>query len=156
MVRRRQPKGVRFMPDAGYWELECHGRYGELLTTLASILPSGMTLFLEGSAMAPLIAAYLEARPAADPLEIRSGTIWPRTRHFHMPMTPENVAGLAELMDLVAEPEVGDHLHAYRHGVAYLIWYDAFFSPLYLHRDVGEEAIRRLCVDIGCTCERFT
>jgi hypothetical protein len=50
------------------------------------------------------------------------GTIWPRLKVYHMPMTRENLAGLAGLMHYLAEPEVGDHLHAYRGETAYLIW----------------------------------
>lgn len=155
MFRRRRRESVRFMPNARFWEVRCRERYDELLVRLASILPPGLTLFVEGSAMAPLIQAYLEARPAASPTVIRSGTLWPRLRGYHMPMTEENMAGLAQLMGLVAEPEVGDHLHAYRGEVAYLIWYDAFSAPLYVRDDVGEEAIRRLCEDIGGEYGRF-
>jgi hypothetical protein len=66
-------------------------------------------------------------------------------------MTPENVAGLVDLMKDLAEHEVGDHLHAYRGRRAFLIWYDAWVeSPLYLRRDVPEEDVRRLCGEFGC------
>ena len=124
MFRRRQAKGVFFEPSSDYWQLTCRDRYADLLLRLTDLLPSRLTLYLEGTSMAPLIASYLEARPTTDPLAVESGTIWPRSRSYHMPMTQENVAGLAELMDRVAEPQVGDHLHAYKVTTAHLIWYE--------------------------------
>ena len=67
-----------------------------------------------------------------------------------MPMTPENVAGLVQLMEHLASPEVADHVHACRGSTAYLIWYDAWFdSPFYLRKDVREEDMRRLCGMFG-------
>ena len=121
MFRRRRAKeaeGIFFAPDSGYWELTVRGRYGEVLLELTRLLPTGLTFFVEGTHTVPLIASYLEARPATDPITVRSGTIWPRGRSFHMPMTEENMAGLVALMDQVAEPEVGDHLHQAPGGVA--------------------------------------
>lgn len=154
-MRRRRSKGVEFLPDHDYWEVDCRARYREVLAKLAAILPDDLTLYVEGVAMAPLVRSYLEARPAADPTEIRSGTIWPRSQGHHMPMTADNVAGLVELMTRLAEPEVADHLHAYRGDVAWLIWYDAFSAPFYLRNEVGEEAVRELCGELGCEWRPF-
>jgi hypothetical protein len=118
---------------------------------LASVLPPGLTLYVEGTSIAPIVAGYLADRPAAHPVSVRRGVIWPKPAAYQMPMTTENVAGLAALMKNLAEPEVADHLHAYRDDVAYLIWYDAWFdSPLYLHKDVPEDAVRQLCDAQGC------
>lgn len=145
---------ISFAPDAEYWEVACRARTGgrRLLLALAGILPPGLTLYVEGTSIAPIVAAYFASRPAAQPLNVATSIIWPRPKAFHMPMTTENVAGLARLMENLAEPEVGDHLHAYLEGTAYLIWYDAWFdSPLYLRKDVPEPDVQRLCADLGCT-----
>ena len=143
--------GTFFAPGPNYWELRCHGDYSAVLVKLAELLPPGLTLFVEGTHTAPLIAAYLEARKAEESTDVKSGTIWPRSRSFHMPLTQENIAGLADLMDRVAEPEVGDHLHAYKGTTPYLIWYDALSeAPMYLLKDIPEEAVLRLCRSLGC------
>ena len=144
---------VFFEPGPEYWEVTCRGRYSgrRLLAELAAVLPPGLTLYVEGTSIAPIVAAYFADRPAAHPLPVRSGVIWPRPKAYHMPMTTNNVAGLVELMEDLAEPEVGDHLHAYRDETAYLIWYDAWFdSPLYLRKDVPEGTVGRLCGALGC------
>jgi hypothetical protein len=143
---------VFFEPGPDYWEVTCRGRYSgrRLLAELAALLPPGLTLYVEGTSIAPIVAAYLSERPATNPTPVRRGVIWPRPKSYQVPMTPKNVAGLVELMKDLAEPEVADHLHAYRDDTAYLIWYDAWFdSPLYLRRDVAEEDVRRLCSAFG-------
>jgi hypothetical protein len=145
---------VSFEPaDPDYWEVTCRGRYSgrDLLVALAEVLPPGLILYIEGTSIAPIVAAYFAHRPVEQPLPVRREVIWPRPKAYHMPMTPENVAGLAELMQNLAEPEVADHVHAYKASTAYFIWYDAWFdSPLYLRKDVPEDAVRRLCADFGC------
>jgi hypothetical protein len=144
---------VALNPSTEYWQLSCRGRYDgpTLLMALADVLPSGVTLYIEGTSISPIVAAYFSDRPADKPVPIRKSVIWPRPKAYHMPMTAENVAGLAQLMESLAAPEVADHVHAYKGTTAYLIWYDAWFdSPLYLRKDIPEEKIRWLCDAIGC------
>lgn len=139
-----------FTPSSDYWELRCRDRYGELLVALTEVLPPGLTLYLEGATIAPDVAAYLEARPA-EPVPVHRGTIWPKPAVYQMPMTVENVAGLARLMDDHAEPEIAEHIHAHKDGAALLIWYDAFSStPLYVRNDVPEDDVKTLCADFDC------
>lgn len=153
MPRDEPPEGVSLEPGPDYWQMTCRGRYSgrNLLTALAKVLPFGLTLYIEGTSISPIVAAYFEDRPAAQPSPLATSIIWPRPKAYHMPMTPENVSGLAELMDNLAAPEVADHVHAYRGRTAYLIWFDAWFdSPLYLRKDVPESALRRLCSTRDC------
>lgn len=155
MSESEQTSEVYFQPNADYWELKCRNRFGDLLLALTEVLPSGLTLYAEGIAMAPDVAAYLGAR-AAEALAVHRGTIWPRPAVHHMPMTPENMAGLVRLMETHAEPEVAEHLHAYKGTTAYVIWYDALSSsPLYVRNDVPEADIHRLCTEYRCTYRAF-
>jgi hypothetical protein len=150
--RRSGAEAVLLQPGPEYWEITCRARYRapDLLVALADILPSGLTLFIEGTSISPTVGAYFAKRPADNPLTIRRGVIWPRPKTYHMSMTPENVAGLVRLMEHLSSVEVGDHIHAYRGSTAYLIWNDAWFdSPLYLRKDVREEDVRRLCGRFG-------
>jgi hypothetical protein len=145
-------EAVFFAPGRDYWEVACRGRYSgpRLLLELAELLPSGLTIYIEGTSIAPIVAAYFTERPVARPTVVRRGIIWPRPKSYHMPMTTGNVVGLAELMNHLAGPEVCDHLHAYRGDTAYLIWYDAWSdSPLYLRKDVPEAAVQRFTETLG-------
>jgi hypothetical protein len=160
MVPRGDSAGkVSLEPSPDYWQVTCRGRYDapELLVALAEALPPGLTLYLEGTSISPIVAAYLDARAAPHPSAVATSIIWPRPKAYHMPITPEHVAGLADLMGNLAAVEVGDHLHAYRGTTAYLIWFDAWFdSPLYLRKDVPEDAVRRLSSAFGCDYSSFT
>jgi hypothetical protein len=152
-------RNVSLEPGPDYWQMTCHGRYSrrDLLAALAEALPPDLTLYVEGTSISPVVAAYFEARPAERTSPVATSIIWPRPKAYHMPMTPEHVAGLVELMGDLAPVEVGDHLHAYRGTTACLIWYDAWFdSPLYLRKDVPEDALRRLSSAFGCAYSPFS
>ena len=148
MIRRSGSEGVSFEADSDYWKLQPGDDYVGLLQKITEVLPPGMTLFVENT-RSPLVASYLRDRPAEEPLAVASGSRWSRPDFYHMPMTVENIAGLAELMNRVAAPEVGDHLHVYRETTAFLIWYDYPDSPLYLRKDVTEDAVQELCYELG-------
>ena len=143
---------VALEPDAQFWEVRFRGRYegDRVLAELAALLPAGLTLYLEGTSIAPDVQAFLARRPEPNPMAVRRGVIWPRPTTFHVPLTDENVAGLVGLMEHHAAVEIADHVHAYRGTVAYLIWHDAWFdSPLYVRNDVPEEGVRSLCDEFG-------
>jgi hypothetical protein len=149
---------VSLQPDANFWEVRFRGRYagGPVLRELAGLLPPGLTLYLEGTSIAAVVQAFLARRADPHPASVERGVIWPRPKVFHMPLTVENLAGLVELMEHHAEPEIADHLHVYVGTVAYLIWYDAWFdSPLYIRNVVPEEGVRRVCDEFGGEFRRF-
>ena len=154
MLRRRQPKGAFFEPGSDFWRLKLDGDPVEFLVELAKVLPPGQTLYVEGT-RSPLISAYLLDRPAQEPLAIAAGTIWPRPDFHHMPLTEDNMADLAELMNQAAAPEVGDHIHAYRGTTAFLVWYDYPDSTPFVRRDVPETDIERLCRALGAEYSSF-
>ena len=158
MTDRAWGAEVVLEPDANYWEIRFRARYpaGRVLGELVAVLPPGLTLYLEGTSIAPIVAGYLAERPEPHTSRVRRGVIWPRPNAFHMPLTPENVAGLVELANHVAAPEIADHVHAYTGKTAYVIWHDAWFdSPLYLLDSVAEDAVRHLCDEIGGEFARY-
>jgi hypothetical protein len=154
MSQRPTGDEVDLVPGRDFLEVRFRGRYpaGPVLRALAALLPPGLILYLEGTSISPVAAAFLASRAAPDPTPVPRGTIWPRPATFHMFLTTENVESLVELMDHLAAPEVGDHVHAYRGTTAHLIWHDAWFdSPLYLRATVPAEGLDRLCAEFGCT-----
>lgn len=65
---------VSFEPaDPDYWEVTCRGRYSgrDLLVALAEVLPPGLILYIEGTSIAPIVAAYFAHRPVEQPLPVR-------------------------------------------------------------------------------------
>jgi hypothetical protein len=86
------PEPISFAPDANYWEVTCRGRYSgrRILVTIAEILPPDLTLYVEGTSISPVVAAYFGSRPAPHPSPVATSIIWPRPKAYRMPMTPDS------------------------------------------------------------------
>src|SRR5258708_34079994 len=96
-------------PDC--WQVSPPSDPEAFVRALPRILPPGSTLCLEATSIADDVRAFLESRQASQIQEIRSGTIWPRSAMFHIPATPDNIEGLAQLFRNHATPEICDHFH---------------------------------------------
>jgi hypothetical protein len=126
------------------------GRVRDLYALLAAVevLPEGSVLYVEGT-RAPDIAAFLASHLSAERQLIRRGTVWPRPKIFHLPITPSNLQQFRELADRHAEPEICDHLVVYRGDQVYLAAYDAGFGHVYVSRDLPPETIENLRDRLG-------
>jgi hypothetical protein len=136
--------------DHPYWTVSKPNDFPAFLRVLPDIMPDGSILYLESSHTAPDVQTYLHTRQAVTTCKIAGATIWPRPEYFHIPITPENVAGLAELSEHYAVPEICDHLHVYKDGRMLLQWYDAPVDPLALSREISEKELKFLCDSLGC------
>ena len=135
-----------------YWELSAPADAAAFVRRLPELLPEGTVLYLEGVIIASEVSDFLDARRSPTGLKIARGTILPRPQVYHLPMTDSNVAGLAELFERHASPEVCDHFHAYAGDTVFLQWHDAFFDdPLLLSSLIPEEKAKRFCDTLGCT-----
>jgi len=117
---------------------------------LPDIMPSGSILYLESTCIAPDVQTYLHTRQAGTTYKIARATKWPKPKYFHIPITSENLAKLAELSENHAGPEICDHLHVYKNDRMLLQWYDAFDDPFVLSKDIPESKIKVLCDNLGC------
>lgn len=121
----------------------------EFLRQLPDFVPAGSTLCLEGGDAFD-VQAYIQERPATYEHETDQGFWRFRPKIFYMPITQENLRGLAELCENHAEPEVGNTLSVYWNNQIILSWHDLPLDPIYLS-DVLEEAVLRDACDIlGC------
>ncbi len=139
------------------WELSAPADAAAFVRQLPELLPEGAVLYLEGTSMASEVRDFLDDRRSPTELKIARGTILPRPEVYHLPMTDANVAGLAELFETHASPEVCDHFHAYVGDTVLLQWHDAFFDdPLLLSAAIPEEKMKHFCDVLGCTCKWST
>jgi hypothetical protein len=83
------------------------------------------------------------------------GTIWPRPEGFHLPATPENLSGLADIAENCVGPEVAIHFHVYKDNKILLEWYDAFFDPMFISKEIPEGKIKEFCTKLSITYETF-
>jgi hypothetical protein len=119
------------------------------LDALPAFVPPGSVLCLEGVA-APDIEGYLTARPGPFENKTNQGFLKMRPKVFFIPITAENLHGLAELSSGHAEPEVCSHLRVYRDETIILSWHDLPTDPFYVTSEIHEAAIKRFCDALGC------
>jgi hypothetical protein len=137
------------------WEVGPTRDAAAFLRALPELLAEGTMLYLEGRPTSREAAAFLEASRVEPQAKVAKGTIWPTPKSFHLPMSRETIAGLADLFESHASPEICDHFHAYRERRVLLCWYDAFYDdPVLVRGDVSEEAVRRFCHRLGVTYAR--
>ena len=98
------------------WEVSSLRDMPAFLRTLIDIIPEDSIMYLEGGSPDIEIKTYLEEQKSSNPTKIALGTIWPRPKYYHIPFTPENINGFAEIMEHHATPEGVIHLHIYKNS----------------------------------------
>jgi hypothetical protein len=121
----------------------------EFLDELHAFVPSGSVLCLEG-VYAPDIERYLIVRPGPFENKTNQGFLKMRPKVFFMPITAENLQGLASLSSVHAEPEVCSHLRVYRDEAIILSWHDLPGDPFYVASAIDEAALRKFCEALRC------
>jgi len=100
-------------------------------------------LYVEGTT-APDVEALLESSKIRPDVEIARGTVWPKSRAFHIPVTEENLVALLELARGHVAPEMCEHLVVYRDG-QFLLWaHDAYGGYVHVSPSLHPEVIGRL------------
>jgi hypothetical protein len=143
------------LPPGECWEVSATRDSAAFVRHLPDLLPERTVLYLEGGSASEGIQTFLEPRGAPQPSQVARGTVWPRPRIYHLPMTGQNVAGLAALFETHAAPEICIHFHAYRGDELLLQWHDAFYDdPFLISLNISEDAVKRFCNTLGCTYGR--
>jgi len=142
---REQLKGISLGKDAA-WEVSPAADFPAFLRALPDLLPVDSILYLEGGTPPEQLKAFLDANCVPERSHVAMGTIWPKPEAFHLPATPSNLTGFAELAERLATAQVAIHLHAYAQGRVLLEWYDAFWKdPFYLSSVIPEDRVRDFC-----------
>jgi len=152
-VPAEERKGLSLKPP--FWDVSCPRDFGAFLRALPDLVPEGCVLYLEGRP-ASEVSSYVAQRAAPTVATLAVGTIWPRPECLHMLMTRENCAGLAELAERHALPEIADHVHVYRNGEVLLQWYDAATNPIVISKQIPEQNVQEFCARLGIRIEEDT
>ena len=149
-VPAEEREGLSLEPPC--WEVSCPEDFGAFLRALPDLAPAGSILYLEGHPAAD-VSSYVEQRAPRSITKLAVGTIWPRPKCLHMLITRENVAGLAELEERHALPEIAAHVHVYNKNQVLLQWYDAGSDPLAISKHLPEQDVRDFCARLGIRME---
>lgn len=131
--------------DSG-WELRGIRSAEKFFSALTEILPLPANLCFEGTNISSDVQSLLASHAATQILQIPPGTIWPKSRVFHVRATKQFLQQLASLAGKHAEPEVCDHFHAYNGNLGLMQWYDAFSGdPLLVDESIAEAKVQTFC-----------
>jgi hypothetical protein len=108
--------------------------FQRFLCELPGFAPSGSVLCVEDVDTSE-IQQYLSARPGPFENETNKGFLKLQPKIYFMPISEENLRGLARLSERYAEPEVCSHLRIYRGEEIVLSWHDLPFDPFYVARN---------------------
>jgi hypothetical protein len=128
----------------------CLGKRVPLPVVLAAValLPRPVTLYVEGTSIAPAVRAALARHGVAPGRTDLLGTAWPRPKRFHVSVTDPLMEELQRLAESLAGPEVLDHLVAYdASGRIQLAAYDAGFDPIWIARDLPAAVAAQIAVE---------
>jgi len=128
--------------DGPHWELSSPKDFSSFLQGLPELFKGDTILYLEGGRPPEKLKAFFDNQCISENTIIPHGTIWPRPKVFHLPITIENINELSELTESCAEPEVAVHAHVYKNNKLLLQWYDAFADPLFIASEIKEHQIK--------------
>ena len=117
-------------------------------------MPKDSTLALEGT-HASEIESYLKERPAKYENETDQGFWKMRPKIFYIPVTLENLRGLAGLSERYNELEVCSHLRIFSSDQILLSWHDLPSDPIYVSDQIGEDTLNKARDVLGCESLSF-
>lgn len=126
------------------WELSCPQDSRFFYKELYRIAEDGSILYLEDGSWDNEIRKFFE-KNQTDTSIIPGGTLWPKPKASHLPITKDILSQLADIQERHAEPEIATHIHIYKGRNIILQWYDAFSDPIYIDGSVPEWKIEKFC-----------
>ena len=147
IVPKKEREGIS-LGNSPSWMISTPSDISEFFRALSELVPPGSNLYLEDS-YDKAVEDYLSERPAKNVCKVAVGTIWPRPKMFHIPITRDNLGGLAKLAERYS---ICVHIHAYNNGKVIVEWYDAFGKdPLYVSKEIPEEKVKEFCNQLRTT-----
>jgi hypothetical protein len=152
-VSAEERKGLCLDYRTPSWKVSKAKDLPSFLRALADLVPPDSIIYLEGGTPPRELRVFFQKNSIPEQSHVAIGTIWPRPMVFHLTATRANLIGFADLAERCAEPEVAIHLHVYRQGRVILQWYDAFYDPLYISKEIPEDRVRKFCSMLGLNYE---
>jgi hypothetical protein len=146
------PSGTRILDS--YWSVTPPAHYSTALWALPIVLGQEFVLGFDSTVGPDLQTQFQNYRVEA-PLEVASGTIWPRQEILFVRFTARSIRDLIEFGNRHAEPEVCIHLHGCSGGELVLQWFDFPDDPLLLRGDVPLDQVQAFAGALSSSYERY-
>ncbi len=134
------------------WRLSPPNDHAKLIDSLPIIITRNAIGYFEHTHFDPAARSLFERYEIEPSREIETGTIWPRPKCFHLPLTRNSLLGLKRLFQSTSAQAICAHFHVYDQEGMLLEWFDAFAkSPLYLSVRVPEDSVAGFCHELSIT-----
>ncbi len=132
------------------WEIDPPREFPVFLRSLPVLLDADSILYLEDSGTPPSIEEFLRDHGTTSKARIPGGTLFPKPNVFHVPMSVENLDGLASLLESTDTASIPTHVHVYDDSGLALQWYDACAGdPILIRSSVDVERVSAFCEAVG-------
>jgi hypothetical protein len=155
-VPKEEQEGIHLNLGIPVWKVSSPKDFPSFLRALIDLIPESSIAYIEGGTPPRELRAFLKERSVSEISHIEMGTIWPRPEVFHLPATPCNLSDLADIAQKCAGPEVAIHFHVYNNNKVLLQWFDAFFDPMFISKEIPEDKVKEFCTELSITYEMFT
>ena len=146
----KDQRGAIRLTDAECWSIDPTADGARFYRALSILTRPGAVLYVEDTCESE-VASVLRAHQVQNPTPVALGTVLPRPNRYHVAATPENLRGLAVLIEAHRMPLPAIHTHLYHDQEVLLEWYDAFTDdPIYVAATVPEGDVRRFAEALHC------
>jgi hypothetical protein len=137
-----------------HWVVEGLNKPDPFFEHLPELLPPDSILYVEGTSIAPDIAAFYSSHHARNPVEVLRDTIMPTPETYHLAFSPEVVVGLRQTAASRPIAEMFDHIKGYRGETLLFTFHDAFNNSLRISEHVPQENVSRFCQALRVSSRR--
>lgn len=137
-----------------HWVVEGLEMPGPFFEHLPKLLPPGSILYMEGTTIAPDIAAFYAQHRAPNAVDVVRDTLSPVPDIYHCTFSADACAGLRRFAESRPVAEMFDHLKAYRSESLLFTFHDAFDGWLLVSEHVPDAAIAEFCQALNVSRRR--
>jgi hypothetical protein len=121
---------------------------------LPILLPSDSILYVEGTSIAPEVAAFYSSHRARKAVDVVRDTIAPVPDIYHFTFSPDVCAALRQFTERHPVAEMFDHIKAYRAESLLFTFHDVFDGWLCISEHVPETTVAEFCRALGVSHRR--
>jgi hypothetical protein len=137
-----------------HWVIEDLKRPVPFFEHLPELLPPEAILYVEGTSIAPEVAAFYSLHRARNAVDVVRDTIAPVPDIYHFTFSPDVCAGLRQFSESRPVAEMFDHIKAYRGDTLLFTFHDAFDGWLCISEHIPQETVARFCQVLGVSSRR--
>lgn len=138
-------------PEKAHWQIKTTKDLSSFLRAVPLIAPPSGIIYFESGSPDEEIESFFRAY-GIDGGVIPMGSYDPNP-FYHLPISTDKLEELAQIAERHCEVEIAAHIHIYCSNKLILQWYDAFWDPIVVSKEIPEETVKRFCDQLSLPYE---